>query len=194
MKNNEIQQLKFSELLTVWKNFGLSQEWQSRSLPAVIVKEHGDAFTGTTQELIDVSIRCEGEGESYTPPPACKWCSLKTIDIDKHWTYGHRQGWWVCSQCKRVYPCRHECLDDVSEVNLTGTCSTCGIKLLGSFVADHLYKKYDAKAEHFRVNAASCRKQEQLRREHERFPMADPGHEHVTYVKSSMPSDDNWEK
>jgi hypothetical protein len=157
MQLNKIKQLKYSELLAIWKNFGLNQEWQSRSLPAIIVKEHGDSFTGTTQELIDVSIRCESEGKSYTPPPACKWCAGSPNECDEHWVYGHRQGWWVCSQCKRVYPCRHESLDDVSEVNLTGTCSTCGLRLPCSFVADHLYKKYDLKAEHFRVSAEAWR-------------------------------------
>jgi hypothetical protein len=192
MQQNKSKQLKYSELLAVWTDFGLSREWQSRSLPAVIVKEQGDALAGTTQELMDVSIRCELDGESYTrPTPACKWCSLETIESDKYWKYGHRQGWWVCSQCKCVYPCRHESLDDVDEFNLTGTCSTCGFRLPCSFVAEHLFKKYKEKAEHFRVNAELIREHELQCREQEKLWMEAHDDDEVTYVKCHMPFNDS---
>lgn len=190
MKQDKSKQLKYSELLAVWKDFGLSQEWQSRSLPAVIVKEQGNALAGTTKELIDVSIRCEMDGETYTPPtPACEWCSLETIDADKYWKYGHRQGWWVCSQCKRVYPCRHDNIDNVDELHLTGTCSTCGFRLPCSFVAEHLYKKYKDRAEHFRVNAGLHREHEQQYREHKRR-WVEAHDDEATYVKCSEPLKD----
>ena len=93
-----------------------------------------------------------------------------------------------------MYPCRHISLDDVDEFKLTGTCSTCGLRLPYSFVAEHLYKKYKAKAEHFRVSAELCREHEQLRREHERLSMEAHGDEQFTYVKCSMPFNDSWGK
>lgn len=166
MQENRQEQLQYSELLAVWKHFGLSHEWQTRCLPAIIVKEHGDALTKTTEELIDVSTRREMDGDSYTPPPACKWCSGSPSECDEYWTYGHRHDWWVCTQCKRVFPCRHDDICDIDEFHLTGTCSTCGLSLPCSSIAVHLYKSYRVKAEHFLTDAERCLEQERLRREH----------------------------
>lgn len=160
MQNNETRQLKYSELLAVWTHFGLSQEWQTRSLPAIILKEQGDALTTTKHELIGASIRCEMEGNSYVPPPACKWCSGGPENCDKFWVEGHRQGWWVCSRCEGVFPCRHEGLEGVDELKLTATCWTCGMKMPPSFVAKYLHKEYSEKAETFRKSAESAREWE----------------------------------
>jgi hypothetical protein len=188
MQNNETQQLKYSELLAVWTHFGLNQEWQARSLPAIIVKEQGDALAGTTQDLIDVSIRCEMDGGSYVPPPACIWCG-DVNTLDRYWTYGHRRDWWVCSQCKRVYPCRHASLDDLDESRLTGTCSDCGMALPYTFIAEYLHKTYKDKAEQFRVTAEACRENERLRREQEKLRKGTHGHREVLYTLSFVPAE-----
>lgn len=165
MHNSETQQLKFSDLLAVWKHFGLSLEWQSRCLPAVIVNEHPDAFSRTTQDLIDASIRCELDGDSYMPPPACRWCAGDTSEADKYWTYGHRHDWWVCSHCKREYPCRHTSVDELDEVHLKGSCTTCGLRLPPTIVAHYLHKQYKEKAERLRLIAEACRKRGRLSRD-----------------------------
>jgi hypothetical protein len=190
MEENKSKQLKYSDLLVVWKHFGLSPEWQSRCLPAVILSEHGDALSGATQELIDVSIRCELDGDSYTQPAACRWCAGETGEVDKNWTYGHRRDWWVCSRCKRVYPCRHANLDEVNEIHLTGICSDCGLRLPYTFVAEYLYKMYKGKAEQFQVTAEACRERDRLCREREKARSATRSDEEFTDVKCALPIED----
>lgn len=169
MQKDKSKRLKYSELLAVWKSFGLSRERQTRNVPAVILKEHGDCLTCTTEELIDASIMCELDGDSYLPPSSpCEWCSGGVENCDKYWVQGHRQGWWVCSVCKWVFPCRHEGLEGIDELKMTGTCLTCGMRMPLSFVAEYLHNKYTAKAEHFRMNADSLREQEKSHREWEK--------------------------
>ena len=165
MTIDNVKKLKQSELLAIWEDFGMSPDNQSRCLPAINLREHGDCLTSTTEESIKASIRCELDGDTYSPPSVpCESCSGGIDNCDKYWVEGHRQGWWVCSQCKWVFPCRHEDIDDLNEVGLTGTCSTCGMRMPHSLVANYLHKRYAAQAEHFRMNAESLREQETSQR------------------------------
>lgn len=155
--------MEASELLAIWKNFGLSEYSESRALLAVALRENGDYSIRTTPELIDASIECEMDGISFMPPsPTCPSCNDED-ECDKDWTYGHRFDWWVCTQCKRVMPCRHGYLADVDEHKLTGTCHACGMRMPYSFVADYLMKRYAEKAEEFRGFADAARQQEESR-------------------------------
>ena len=133
--------MKASELMAIWKDFGLKKEQEVHTLPGAVLEEHGDYETRTTPELIKASIKCEMDGISFMPPiPTCPSCSDKD-ECDKDWVYGHRYNWFICAQCKRVMPCWHRLLEDINEENLTGTCSMCCMRMPNSFVADYLHRK-----------------------------------------------------
>src|ERR1035441_9911059 len=157
--------MKASELMAIWKDFGLKKEQEVHTWLGAVLEMHSDIETRTTPELIKASMKCEMDGISFMPPiPTCPSCSDKD-ECDKDWVYGHRFNWLICAQCKRVMPCRHEGLEDINELDLTGTCSACCMRMPASFVADYLHKKCADKAEWFRQHAVGCREREKEERE-----------------------------
>jgi hypothetical protein len=157
--------MKASELMAIWKNFGLKKEQEIHIWLGAVLEEVGDVETRTTPELIKASIMCEVDGITFMPPdPTCPSCN-DVEECDKDWVDGHRFNWWICLQCTRVMPCRHQGLDDISELDLTATCSECRMRMPRSFVADYLHKKYGDKAGCFLQRADICRVVEKEERE-----------------------------
>jgi hypothetical protein len=179
--------MKASELITIWRGFGVRKEQEIHTFLGATLAECGDRETRTTPELIHASIEFERNGITFMPiDPTCTSCNDKD-ECDKDWVEGHRPDWWICAKCKRVMPCWHEGLENINEQDLTATCSTCYMRVPRSFVAEHLQKKHEKKAEWFRSRANNLRQYEEEEREYARNPQK------VEMVPTSIDdSEMNW--
>lgn len=110
--------MKTSEVVAVWKRYGVSEEQLRHTLLGYGLYEVGvDNNLRTTSELMAISEAFEKDNaQQKNAPQDCTSCNGDLED----WTYGHRPDWWVCAQCRTVFPHYCEVPDAV------GKCRTCG--------------------------------------------------------------------
>lgn len=113
--------MKASEVIATWKRHGATPSTLKHEVLVYGLANGDDRETNSTPELMALSEEFERSNLPHVKAPKeCTSCNGDENDAEMDWTYGHRPRWWICAQCKTVFP--HRC----DEPDESCCCKDCG--------------------------------------------------------------------